>query len=84
MFKVVKDFVDLHDDNHLYRAGDKFPRDGVDVSEARTTELASGKNRCGVVLIKATEKAKIQPVGEEKAVVDKTVKAKPKRKKKEQ
>ena len=54
-YEVIRDFVDIQDDNHLYRTRDSFPRAGVDVSEDRASELASDSNRCGVALIKAIE-----------------------------
>lgn len=32
MYKVIKHFIDLHDNDHSYNEGDIFPREGVDVS----------------------------------------------------
>lgn len=55
MYEVIRDFVDVQDNNHLYRVGDSFPYNGADVSKDRCAELASTSNRCGVVLIKAIE-----------------------------
>ena len=55
MYEVIRDFVDVQDNNHFYSTGDSFPRAGVDVSKDRCAELASTSNRCGVVLIKAIE-----------------------------
>lgn len=66
MFKVVKKFYDLKDNNHCYYVGDKFPHDGKKVSEKRIAELSSDKNKLGTPLIeeipekpskKATKKA---------------------------
>ena len=54
-YEVIRDFVDIQDDNYMYSTGDEFPRAGVDVSEDRASELASDANRCGVALIKAIE-----------------------------
>lgn len=51
MYKVIKYFTDLQDDNHAYNPGDKFPRDGVEVSEARIKELSSDKNKRKMPLI---------------------------------
>ena len=68
MYKVVKAFTDLQDNNHVYLAGDKFPREGAKVSDERAAELASDKNARGEALIEAVDvpkKAKIQPVAEE-------------------
>ena len=56
MYEALRDFLDVID-NHLYHAGDSFPRAGVRVSKARIAELASDKNRCGVPLIKTLPKA---------------------------
>lgn len=66
MFKVVKRFYDLKDNNHCYYVGDAFPHDGKKVSDKRIAELSSNKNKMGVPLIeeipekpskKATKKA---------------------------
>ena len=51
MYKVIKYFTDLQDDNHAYNPGDVFPRDGVEVSEARIKELSSDKNKRKMPLI---------------------------------
>ena len=51
MYKVIKSFTDLQDNNHAYSVGDTFPRNGVDVGAERIAELASDKNRLGVPLI---------------------------------
>lgn len=53
-YEVIRDFVDIQDDNHLYRTRDSFPRAGVEVSEERIAELASAENRCGAALIMST------------------------------
>ena len=51
MYKVIKSFTDLQDNNHAYFVGDTFPHDGVDVDAERIAELSSDKNRLGVPLI---------------------------------
>ena len=51
MYKVIKRFRDLQDNNHAYSVGDKFPHNGVDVDAERIAELTSDKNRLGVPLI---------------------------------
>ena len=51
MYKVIKSFTDLQDNNYAYSVGDTFPHDGVDVDDERIAELASDKNRLGVPLI---------------------------------
>lgn len=55
-YKVIKDFTDLQDNNHIYRAGDKFPRDGADVTQGRIDELASRKNGRKEALIEEERK----------------------------
>ena len=51
MYKVIKSFTDLKDNNYAYYVGDTFPHNGVDVDAERIAELASDKNRRGVPLI---------------------------------
>ncbi len=55
MYKVVKYFTDLQDNDHEYNVGDTFPRKGKEVSEARLAELSSKDNKQGVVLIQKVE-----------------------------
>lgn len=57
MYKVVKFFTDLHDNNYPYNVGDTFPRSGVDVTEGRLAELAGSDNKQGVPLIQLVEEA---------------------------
>lgn len=65
MYKVIVDFADLQDKEHVYRVGDEFPRSGFSASEERLTELASANNRRGVPLIEKVDEAEPQ---EEKPV----------------
>lgn len=59
MYKVIKSFTDLQDNNYAYYVGDAFPHDGVEVDAERIAELSSDKNRLGVPLIEeVTEKPK--------------------------
>ena len=51
MYKVIKSFTDLQDNNYAYYVGDTFPRNGVEVGAERISELASDKNLQGVPLI---------------------------------
>ena len=55
MYRVIKTFTDLKDNNHAYSVGDLFPHDGVEVDAERIAELASDKNRRGIPLIKEIE-----------------------------
>lgn len=43
-FVVLKDFKDLQDNDHVYRAGHFYPREGVELDEDRAEELASKNN----------------------------------------
>ena len=59
MYKVIKSFTDLQDNNCAYYVGDTFPHNGVEVDAERIAELASDKNRLGVPLIeRVAEKPK--------------------------
>ena len=51
MYKVIKYFTDLQDNNHAYYVGDTFPRNGVEAGSERVAELSSDKNLQGVPLI---------------------------------
>lgn len=51
MYRVIKTFIDLQDNNYVYYVGDTFPHNGVEVDAERIAELASDKNRLGVPLI---------------------------------
>lgn len=53
-YRVIHDFMDLQDNRHLYRAGDKYPRKGR-VKKERIEELMSSKNKAGIPLIKEVE-----------------------------
>lgn len=59
MYKVVKHFTDLQDNNFAYNVGDTFPRKGLNVTAERFAELAGKDNKQGTPLIKeVTETAK--------------------------
>ena len=51
MYKVIKYFTDLEDDNHAYHVGDTFPHEGKSVTKERLMELSSDKNKRHVPLI---------------------------------
>lgn len=51
-YRVIHQFADLQDNNHIYNPGDKFPRASKKrVSNARLEELSTDKNKIGVPLI---------------------------------
>ena len=64
MYKVIKYFEDLQDNNRPYNAGDIFPREGLSVSEERLAELAGSDNKQGVPLIKKAVKRKKKEAAE--------------------
>lgn len=61
MYKVIKYFTDLQDDNFAYNVGDEFPRKGFTVLQSRIKELASNKNRRGEPLIEEVPEAEETP-----------------------
>ena len=70
MYKVIKHFTDLQDNNFAYNVGDEYPRKGLSVLPSRIKELASDKNRQGCPLIEeipdieeAPEKNKVNQKG---------------------
>lgn len=56
MYKVIKHFVDLQDENYSYNVGDTYPRKGLDVTEERINELSGNENKLGAPLIEKVEK----------------------------
>lgn len=61
-YEVIRDFTDLQDGGHIYRAGDKYPRSGK-AKKARIDELSSADNKRGEPLI-AEESEDDDPDGE--------------------
>lgn len=45
MYRVLKAFTDLQDSGRVYREGDPFPAEGIEVAEARADELSGYQNR---------------------------------------
>ena len=50
-YKVIVAFSDLEDNGHLYKAGDKYPRDGVSPVESRVEFLSTSRNLIGKPVI---------------------------------
>ncbi len=73
MYKVIKHFIDLHDNDHSYNEGDIFPREGVDVSEERLKELAGSDNKQHTPLIELVEEDPDNTAGAD--IAEKTSKA---------
>lgn len=61
MYKVIKHFTDLHDNDHIYNVGDEFPRDGVEVKQERIDELAGSDNKQQTPLIEKVEVTEAVP-----------------------
>ena len=74
MYKVIKYFTDLHDNDHPYNVGDTFPRAGVTVSEERLAELAGSNNKRGEPLIALAEEAQNDEAPKKKAPAKRTAK----------
>lgn len=51
MYNVIVTFADAKDGYHVYNVGDKFPRDGIMVGEARIKALSTDANALGKPLI---------------------------------
>ena len=51
MYRVIKEFIDLQDDNYYYKENDVFPRESKEVSEERIKELSTKNNKRGEILI---------------------------------
>lgn len=66
MYKVLKHFTDLQDNNHKYQAGDVFPREGFDVSAERLKELLTNNNRRNEPMICEVIEEKAEPKAEPK------------------
>ena len=67
MYKVIKHFVDLQDNNHKYDVGDTYPRKGLNVLQSRINELASSKNKQKTPLIEEIPEAVEEPKKEKKS-----------------
>lgn len=65
MYRVIVEFVDLKDENHRYKVGDIFPREGKAAAKARLVELSSTANKRGKALIELVEEKPVEAVEEE-------------------
>lgn len=64
MYKVIKYFTDLQDNNYAYNVGDTFPHDGLVVSEERLDELSGSKNKQGEPLIEEVKPKRTKKTAE--------------------
>ena len=73
MYKVIRYFVDLQDNNRPYSVGDIFPHASASypVTEKRLAELASKNNKQGVPLIESVEEAPKKPAKRAKKTAEK-------------
>ena len=75
MYRVIKAFVDLQDNNYAYDPKDParntYPRKGLSVLPSRIKELASKNNRQGVPLIEEIPEKVEEPKKEKKKSVAK-------------
>lgn len=71
MYKVIKYFTDLQDNNFSYNAGDTFPRDGLEVSKERIVDLATANNKQNTSLITFVEEEIIKEILDNQDDVDK-------------
>lgn len=76
MYKVIESFTDLQDRNYPYSVGDTYPRNGVNVTEIRLSELASKRNRRGIPLIEKVDEPKKVEEPKEKPAPKRTPKKK--------
>lgn len=68
MYKVIKYFTDMQDNNFAYQVGDEFPRKNFSVLPSRIRELATDKNRQGVPLIEEIPEVEEKPKKKSKPV----------------
>ena len=62
MYRVLKFFRDLQDNNHAYHEGEIFPHGGMAVSEERLMELSTDANRRHEPLIALVDDKPEEPV----------------------
>ena len=67
MYKVIKHFTDLQDNNYKYDDGDTYPRKGLNVLQSRINELASNKNLQKTPLIEEVPEKAEEPQKEKKS-----------------
>lgn len=75
MYRVIKYFIDLEDNNHVYSVGDKYPYTGMAKPE-RVAFLSSYKNKLGAPVIKAVDEPSVEVEQAEEPTEEKPVAAK--------
>ena len=79
MYKVLSEFADLQDGNHIYSVGDVYPHKGYSPTDERVDELSTGKNLLHKPLIQKVieiHKVEEQPEEEPEAVIEEEPKRK--------
>ena len=61
MYRVIKHFIDLQDNNYKYDVGDTYPRKGLNVLQSRINELASNNNLQETPLIEEIHEKSEEP-----------------------
>ena len=51
MYKVIRNFFDKTDNNHLYKKDDIYPREGAKVVKTRVKALMTGDNDTGKIYL---------------------------------
>lgn len=54
-YRVLTAFTDLQDNGHGYCTGETYPREGLEPTEERITELSGSRNRRGIPLIECVK-----------------------------
>ena len=80
MYRVIKYFTDLQDNEHAYNVGDVYPRQGVVVSGERIAELAGAENKQRTPLIEAVDEPEAEAPAEDTAEAEEKPKHTRKRK----
>ena len=53
MYKVVREFCDTEQNNHVFKVGDTYPLPGYEPTKERIDCLSLGKNAYGEVYLQA-------------------------------
>lgn len=56
VYVAAVDFIDLEDSEHLYRAGETYPRQGLKPTKKRLESLSTNANKMGYPLIEKQQK----------------------------
>jgi hypothetical protein len=80
MYRVIRYFTDLQDNDYAYNVGDVYPRQGMSVTAERFAELASSENRQKTPLIEAVDEPDAEVSAEDAVEIEDEPKQKRKRK----